>query len=131
MKKRILITATELNLVQFWVFHIENLIKNGYRVDIVCSHVGGRLGELKRALKHHGDPRITVVDLKRSPLSPHNIRGYFQMKVICQKTDMILLLQTNPLWESLPALRLRGKEKKEQRSSILLTAFISGKEPRR
>lgn len=112
MKKRILITATELNLVQFWVFHIENLIKNGYRVDIVCSHVGGRLGELKRALKHHGDPRITVVDLKRSPLSPHNIRGYFQMKSYLSKNRYDIIITNEPVMGIITRLAAAGQRKK-------------------
>lgn len=97
MKKRILITATELNLVQFWVCHIENLIKSGYSVDIVCSHVGGKLNELHEALSGFENLRITVVDLKRSPLSPHNVRGFIQMKNYLKKNKYDFIITNEPV----------------------------------
>lgn len=97
MKKRILITATELNLVQFWVCHIENLIRNGYSVDIVCSHVGGKLKELQEALSSFENLRITIVDLKRSPLSPHNVRGFIQMKNYLKKNKYDFIITNEPV----------------------------------
>lgn len=98
MSKKVLITATELNLVQFWVYHIENLLKNGYSVDIVCSHVGGKLSELKNALPTFaGTIKLTVVDLKRSPLSPHNIHGFIQMNDYLKKNKYDYIITNEPV----------------------------------
>ncbi|MCC8073593.1 MAG: hypothetical protein LIO62_05655 [Clostridiales bacterium] len=87
--KKILITATELHMDQFWIQHIKNLIDNGYKVDLVCSYVGDRLEALKSKLPLIGNPKFTLVDLKRSPVSPHNIHGYFQLKKYLKNNTMI------------------------------------------
>lgn len=113
MKRKILITATELNLVQFWVYHIENLIKNGYTVDVVCSHVGGKLKELQENLRSFEKLRITVVDLKRSPLSPRNIHGFIQMKNYLNENRYDFIITNEPVMGMVTrfasvALRKRG-----------------------
>lgn len=97
MAKKILITATELNLVQFWVYHIENLVKNGYDVDVVCSHVGGKLEELKNALKPIAGVQLTVVDLKRTPFSIHNARGFIQMHKYLNKNKYDYVITNEPV----------------------------------
>lgn len=97
MKKKLLITATELNLVQFWVPHIENFIKNGYCVDVICSNVGGRLQELQAKLKKSGNPRLTVVDLKRSPFSPRNVHGFLQMKKVLSENKYDIIITNEPV----------------------------------
>ena len=122
MKKKILITATELNLVQFWVAHIENLIKSGCTVDIVCSDVGGKLSELKARLQSCGNPKITVVDLKRSPLSPHNIRGAAQMKRYLNGRDYDLILTNEPVM----GMVTRFAASKKRRSGCKVIYFAHG-----
>ena len=122
MKKKILITATELNLVQFWVAHIENLIKSGCTVDIVCSDVGGKLSELKARLQSCGNPQITVVDLKRSPLSPHNIRGAAQMKRYLNGRDYDLILTNEPVM----GMVTRFAASKKRRSGCKVIYFAHG-----
>ena len=79
MKKRILITSTDLMMVQFLLPHIENLSKNGYRVDIACSDVGGRIEEIREKTKAYVS-NLFVLSLQRSPLSPKNLQGYKQLK---------------------------------------------------
>jgi glycosyltransferase EpsD len=75
MKKSVLITATELHLYQFWIYHIKNLVNDGYKVDIVCSVVGEKLDALKLSLSEIPDVNITVVSLFRNPLQPKNLIG--------------------------------------------------------
>ena len=40
MSKRILVTSTDLMMVQFLLPHIRNLFENGYVVEVACSDVG-------------------------------------------------------------------------------------------
>ena len=47
MKKRMLITSTDLMMIQFLVPHVVNLAENGYEVEIACSEVGGRMDEVR------------------------------------------------------------------------------------
>ena len=50
MAKRILVTSTDLMMVQFLLPHIMNLSENGYEVEIACSVVGGRIDEIREKL---------------------------------------------------------------------------------
>ncbi len=47
MNRRILVTSTDLMMVQFLLPHIRNLVENGYTVEIACSEVGGRMKEIR------------------------------------------------------------------------------------
>ena len=53
MHKRILITSTELMMIQFLVPHVIHLSKNGYKVEIACSDVGGRMDEVREKLNDY------------------------------------------------------------------------------
>ena len=46
MSKKILVTSTDLMMVQFLLPHIRNLFENGYVVEVACSDVGGRMDEI-------------------------------------------------------------------------------------
>ncbi len=75
--KRILVTSTDLMMQQFLLPHVQNLRKQGYSVEIACSDVGGKLAQVAAAL-----PGIPVhpVRLRRSPLWPGNVLGFFDLK---------------------------------------------------
>lgn len=79
MSKRILVTSTDLMMVQFLVPHVINLSENGFEVEIACSDVGGRMEEVREKLNHYVKA-IHVVRLVRSPASPTNLKGYRDMK---------------------------------------------------
>lgn len=112
MVKRILITATELHMLQFWTYHIDRLLKDGNEVDLVCSNVGDKLDLLKKRLADIGNPKLTIVDLKRSPLSPHNINGYFQLRryFIYNKYDIVIT--NEPVMGIMTRLAARSIRKK-------------------
>ena len=80
-KKRILVTSTDLMMIQFLVPHVIHLSQNGYEVEIACSDVGGRIQEVRDALKD-AVQKIHVVRLVRSPASAKNLQGYQDMKDI-------------------------------------------------
>lgn len=112
MSKRILITATELHMYQFWTGHIKNLIDNGYEVDLVCSNVGGKLDALRERLAAAGSPRLTVVDLRRSPLSLHNINGYRQLRKYFRENRYDVIITNEPVMGVMTRLAARGQRKK-------------------
>lgn len=81
MGKRILVTSTDLMMVQFLVPHVINLSENGFEVEIACSDVGGRMEEIRQKLNRYVEA-IHVVRLVRSPASPINFKGYQDMKKV-------------------------------------------------
>ena len=61
MNKRLLITSTDLMMVQFLIPHVKNLAQKGFEVEIACSDVGGRMDEVCEKLKEIGVNESTVV----------------------------------------------------------------------
>lgn len=96
MNKRILITSTDLMMVQFLVPHVQNLTQNGYEVEIACSDVGGRMEEIREKLR--GCVRVIhTVRLKRSPLAPVNTLGYGDMRRIIDAGHFDLIWTNEPV----------------------------------
>lgn len=81
MGKRILVTSTDLMMVQFLVSHVINLSEHGFEVEIACSDVGGRMADVREKLKGYVKA-VHVVRLIRSPVSLINMKGYLDMKKI-------------------------------------------------
>lgn len=119
MSKKILLTATELHLHQFWVPHIENFINNGYSVDIICSVVADKLDVLKSKL---GDlpVSIDVVDLARSPFKLSNLNGYKQMKKLLAERNYDIIMTNEPVMGVIT--RLVAKKYRKKGTKVLYTA---------
>ena len=94
--KRILITSTDLMMVQFLLPHVRNLYDNGYEVELACSDVGGRLNEVR---ERAGDitKAIHSVRLSRNPLSLINIKGYGDMKRVMKSGRFDLIWTNEPV----------------------------------
>lgn len=112
MKKRVLITATELHMDKFWTRHIDYLLKNGYDVDLVCSHVGDRLDDLRAKLDAIGNPRLTLVTLKRNPLSPKNLIGLRQLRAYLKKNEYDVIITNEPVMGTMTRLAARKYRKR-------------------
>lgn len=96
MGKRILITSTDLMMIQFLVPHVINLSENGFEVEIACSDVGGRMKEVQEKLKNHVET-IHVVRLVRSPASPTNLKGYQDMKKVIDGGNYDIIWTNEPV----------------------------------
>lgn len=96
MNKRLLVTSTDLMMVQFLVPHIIHLSENGYDVDIACSNVGGRIEEIQQKLKGYVQ-NIHVVRLVRSPINPINLQGYKDVKKIIQSGQYDIIWTNEPV----------------------------------
>lgn len=94
--KKILITSTELMMIQFLVPHVKNLAENGFQVEIACSEVGGRMEEVRSALD--GTVKaIHTLRLERSPVSPRNLLGYGDLKRLLKENRYDIIWTNEPV----------------------------------
>ena len=113
MTKCILITSTDLMMVQFLVPHVINLSENGFHVEIACSNVGGRVEEIRNKLKNYVK-KIHIVRLKRSPLAPVNFAGYHDMKRIINTGHYDLIWTNEPVMGVVTRLAARSARKNDK-----------------
>ena len=116
MKKRLLITSTELMMIQFLAPHVKNLSENGFEVDLACSNVGGRIDEVFTMLKGY-TKNIFEVNLQRSPVAPSNITGYKQLKQIFTEHQYDIVWTNEPVMGV--ATRLAAKKARKQGTKVL------------
>ena len=109
--KKLLITSTDLMMIQFLVPHVRYLSENGYAVEIACSVVGDRIEDVRRALE--GTVRaIHTVRLERSPVSPRNISGYRDMKRLLEENTYDIIWTNEPVMGVVTRLAARKARKK-------------------
>ena len=116
MNKRILITSTELMMVQFLVPHVISLAGKGYSVDLACSEVGGRFEEVCEALGTYTD-NIFRLSLHRSPLSMKNLKGFRELREIITRGNYDLIWTNEPVMGV--ATRLAAREARKRGTKLL------------
>lgn len=94
--KKLLITSTELMMIQFLVPHVKYLSENGFRVEIACSNVGGRMEDVRSALEGVVD-KIHVLRLERSPVNPRNFLGYQDMRKLLKENHYDIIWTNEPV----------------------------------
>ena len=94
--KKILITCTELMMIQFLVPHVKNLAENGFHVEIACSNVGGRMDEVRNALDGVAKA-IHTLRLERSPVSPRNFLGYEDLRQLLKENHYDIIWTNEPV----------------------------------
>ena len=117
--KRILITSTDLMMVQFLLPHVKNLSEKGYEVELACSEVGGRLDEIREKIGQYAKV-IHEVRLRRSPLSPTNFQGYKDMKVIMENAHYDIIWTNEPVMGVVT--RLCAKKLRKNGTKVLYMA---------
>ena len=122
MNKRILITSTELMMIQFLVPHVIHLSENGYKVDIACSDVGGRMDEIRENLKGYAE-KIHEVRLERSPVSPKNLLGYQDMKKVINQEEYDIIWTNEPVMGVVTRLAARKARKKGTKVLYMVHGF--------
>ena len=96
MNRKILVTATDLMMVQFLLPHIRNLVANGYVVEIACSEVGGRMKEIRDKIGACVK-KIYTVNLHRSPINLGNFKGFREMKRIIEQGYYDIIWTNEPV----------------------------------
>lgn len=98
--KKILITSTDVMMIQFLLPHVQYLHKLGYTVDVACSSAEGyqheQYGEkIKEVLPE--DSEYFHVRTERTPYSVHNILGYKDLKSIINKGRYVFIWTNEPV----------------------------------
>lgn len=110
MGKRILVTSTDLMMVQFLLPHIMNLSENGYEVEIACSDVGNRMDEIRQKLDGYVKA-IHTVRLHRSPADSDNLNGYKDMKKVIHNGHYDIIWTNEPVMGVVTRLAARKARK--------------------
>lgn len=122
MGKRILITSTDLMMIQFLVPHVQNLAEHGYEVEIACSEVGGRMKEVREKLKSH-TKAIHTVRLVRSPASLTNLKGYRDMKKVINTGKYDIIWTNEPVMGVVTRLAARTARKNGTKVLYMVHGF--------
>lgn len=112
--KKILVTSTDLMMLQFLVPHILNLREQGYDVEVACSEVGGRFDEVKSVL---GEEKLYKVRLRRSPFSLSNFKGLSDLKKIINNGGYDLVWTNEPVMGVMT--RLASKKARKTGTKVL------------
>lgn len=108
--KKILITSTDIMMIQFLVPHVRNLCEQGFRVEIACSEVGGRMDDVHIALSGTV-AAIHRVRLERSPTSPRNLSGYRDMRHLLEENQYDIIWTNEPVMGVVTRLAARRARK--------------------
>lgn len=120
--KRILITSTDLMMIQFLVPHVINLAENGFEVEIACSDVGDRMDEVRERLG--GTVRkIHVVGLHRNPLNPGNLKGYRDMRRVIESAHFDIIWTNEPVMGVVTRLAARKARKNGTKVLYMVHGF--------
>ena len=120
MGKRMLITSTDLMMIQFLVPHVRNLAEHGWKIDLACSLVGNRIDEVRSALQEYAE--IHVVRLHRSPLNPENLKGYKDMKKVISGKSWDVIWTNEPVMGVVTRLAAR----KARRAGTKVVYMVHG-----
>lgn len=122
MGKRILITSTDLMMVQFLIPHVANLAENGFEVEIACSEVGGRMDEIRKKLEGIVGA-VHVVRLVRSPVSLNNLKGYGDMKRVIENGGYDIIWTNEPVMGVVTRLAARRARKNGTKVLYMVHGF--------
>lgn len=116
MGKRILVTSTDLMMVQFLLPHIINLSENGFEVEIACSEVGNRMDEIRQKLNGYVKA-IHIVRLVRNPATPGNLKGYRDMKKVISSGNYDIIWTNEPVMGL--TVRLAARKARKNGTKVL------------
>ena len=108
--KKLLITSTDLMMIQFLVPHVKHLSENGFHVEIACSVVGDRIDDVRKAVEGYAKA-IHIVRLERSPVSPNNLKGYGDMKRLLAENHYDIIWTNEPVMGVVTRLAARKLRK--------------------
>ncbi len=112
--KKILVTSTDMMMMQFLVPHIQYLREQGYDVEVACSEVGNRFAEVQSVL---GEEKTHKVRLQRNPLKPSNLKGLSDLKKIINDGNYDLIWTNEPVMGVMT--RLAAKKARKQGTKVL------------
>lgn len=118
--KKILVTSTDLMMIQFLVPHVLYLRQQGYAVEVACSEVGRRLDEVREKL---GAESVHYVRLVRSPADPSNLKGLGDLKRLLSENHYDLIWTNEPVMGIMTRLAAKKTRKKGTRVIYMAHGF--------
>ena len=115
--KKILVTSTDMMMMQFLIPHVQYLREQGYDVDVACSKVGNRFEEVQKVL---GEDKTHLVRLQRNPLKPSNLKGLSDLKEIINRENYDLIWTNEPVMGVMT--RLAAKKARKKGTKVLYMA---------
>lgn len=99
-RERILITSTDVMMIQFLVPHVLNLHENGFKVDIACSSANGYerddyFSRLRQLLPE--EVTIYKIPLNRKPYKISNYKGLLKLREIINQNHYKLVWTNEPV----------------------------------
>jgi glycosyltransferase EpsD len=110
--KKILVTSTDMMMMQFLVPHVQYLREQGYDVEVACSEVGNRFEEVQKVL---GEDKSYKVRLQRNPVKPSNLKGLSDLKKIINNGSYDLIWTNEPVMGIMTRLAAKRARKKGTR----------------
>ncbi len=120
--KKLLITSTDMMMIQFLVPHVEYLSCHGFHVEIACSEVGSRMADVRNALGHTAKA-IHTLRLERSPVSPKNILGYRDLRSLLRDNQYDIIWTNEPVMGALTRLAARNARRSGTRVVYMCHGF--------
>lgn len=117
---KILITSTDVMMIQFLVPHVQNLYSNGHQVDVACSNAAGyeKEGYREGIIKQLPEgSRYFTLHLERNPFSLKFKQGYTELKSIINSTNYDLIWTNEPVMSV--ATRLAALEARKKGTKLL------------
>ena len=120
--KKLLITSTDLMMIQFLVPHVKYLSENGFHVELACSEVGARMDDVRQALGNVAKA-IHTVRLERSPANPRNLLGYRDMRRLLAENQYDIIWTNEPVMGVVTRLAARDLRKSGTRVVYMCHGF--------
>ncbi len=108
--KKLLITSTDMMMIQFLVPHVKYLSEHGFHVEIACSEVGSRMEDVREALGGVAKA-IHTLRLERSPVNPRNLLGYRDLRKLLKKKEYDIIWTNEPVMGVVTRLAARDARK--------------------
>ncbi|MEA4950694.1 MAG: glycosyltransferase [Petrimonas sp.] len=109
MRYKLLITSTDLMMIQFLVPHVRYLLSREFDVEVACSEVGNRFNEVSDTLKN---VPIHKVRSSRSPARISSIKGYIDIRKLLRVKKYDLIWTNEPVMGIITRLAARQARKK-------------------
>lgn len=121
--KQILITSTDVMMIQFLVPHVLYLLDNGANVDVACSKAEGYQNEgYKEKIKEMLPKSVSFYEIRteRTPFSIKNISGLIDLKSVLKNKKYDLIWTNEPVMGVMT--RLAACNSRKQGSVVMYLA---------
>ena len=121
--KQILITSTDVMMIQFLVPHVLYLVNNGAKVDVACSSAEGYKNEgYGKKIREMLPTTVSFFEIRteRTPFSTKNISGLLDLKKVLEKKKYDFIWTNEPVMSVMT--RIAARKTRKQGSIVMYLA---------